>query len=176
MNPQAGGALLEVEWREFYIKDIFPTIQRGKRLVREKQSAGNTPYVSSSALNNGVDYFVSNSENIRRFANCISLANSGSVGSCFYEPFEFIASDHVTHLKNPKLNKWHYLFIATIMKRLSAKYNFNREISDSRISREKVLLPICQNGEIDYRFMETFSKSIANSRCNDYLKYCGCIS
>ncbi|MBQ9619880.1 MAG: restriction endonuclease subunit S, partial [Neisseriaceae bacterium] len=72
------------EWGEFFITDIFPKIQRGKRLIRENQISGIIPYVSSSALNNGVDNFIQvNHSSMRQFENCISLANSGSVGSAF---------------------------------------------------------------------------------------------
>ena len=131
-----------VIWKEFFIKDIFSSIQRGKRLTRDNQTKGDTPYVSSSAINNGVDNFISNNSGVRKFKSCLSLANSGSVGSCFYEPFEFVASDHITHLKKDELTSYHYLFIATMLNRLSEKYNFNREINDSRISREKVMLPV----------------------------------
>lgn len=133
--------------------------------------AGEIPYVSSSALNNGVDDYVSNNNGVRRFSNCLSLANSGSVGSSFYEPFEFVASDHITHLKNEKFNKYHYLFLATVTSRLSQKYNFNREINDKRISREIILLPLNDKGEPDYEYMEKYSKNLLCEKIQMYIKY-----
>lgn len=150
--------LSDREWKPFFLTELFSVIQRGKRLKSENHIPGEIPYVSSSALCNGVDNFISNRENVRIFSNCISLANSGSVGSSFYEPFSFVASDHVTHLKNEKYNKYHYLFIASIMNRLSQKYNFNREINDNRISREKIMLPIDTEGNLDLDFMEQYIK------------------
>lgn len=146
------------EWKPFFLTELFPVIQRGKRLKSENHIPGEMPYISSSALCNGVDNFISNTEKVRIFSNCISLANSGSVGSSFYEPFSFVASDHVTHLKNEKYNKYHYLFIVSIMNRLSQKYNFNREINDNRISREKIMLPIDSEGNLDLYFMEQYIK------------------
>lgn len=133
--------------------------------------AGEIPYVSSSALNNGVDDYVSNNNGVRRFSNCLSLANSGSVGSSFYEPFEFVASDHITHLKNEEFNKYHYLFLATVTSRLSQKYNFNREINDKRISREIILLPLNDKGEPDYEYMEKYSKNLLCEKIQMYIKY-----
>ena len=99
------------KWEAFSVKDIFSVIQRGKRLKTEDHIIGQTPYVSSSSLQNGVDDFVSNNKGVRRFKNCITLANSGSVGETFYQPFEFVASDHVTKLENPSFDKYIYLFI-----------------------------------------------------------------
>lgn len=133
--------------------------------------AGEIPYVSSSSLNNGVDGFVSNDNGVRRFSNCLSLANSGSVGSSFYEPFEFVASDHITHLKNKGFNKYHYLFLATMTSRLSQKYNFNREINDKRIAREIIFLPITDNGTPDYTYMEKYSKNLLREKIQRYIKY-----
>lgn len=162
------------EWKSFFIVDIFDTIQRGKRLKTADHLAGEIPYVSSSALNNGVDDYVSNNNGVRRFSNCLSLANSGSVGSSFYEPFEFVASDHITHLKNKEFNKYHYLFLATMTSRLSQKYNFNREINDKRISREIILLPLNDEGEPDYEYMEKYSKNLLCKKIQRYIKYVEC--
>jgi hypothetical protein len=163
--------LKDKEWKSFFIVDVFDTIQRGKRLKTADHLAGEIPYVSSSALNNGVDDYVSNNNGVRRFSNCLSLANSGSVGSSFYEPFEFVASDHITHLKNEEFNKYHYLFLATVTSRLSQKYNFNREINDKRISREIILLPLNDKGEPDYEYMEKYSKNLLCEKIQRYIKY-----
>lgn len=103
--------------------------------------------------------------------NGLSLANSGSVGSCFYEPFEFVASDHITHLKNEKFNIYQYIFIATVLNMLKEKYNFNREISDKRIGKEKVILPQKQN-DIDCDFCENNIKSKMVQKYNEYILYC----
>lgn len=159
------------EWREFFVTDLFTEIKRGKRLIREKQIEGNVPYVSSSAINNGVDAFIGNEENVRKFQNCLSLANSGSVGACFYEPFLFIASDHITHLKNKEYDKNIYIFIATIISRISGKYNFNREINDNRISREKILLPVNEKFEPDFKYMRQYINNILYKKINQYIKY-----
>lgn len=163
--------LADKQWNAFFIVDIFDVVQRGKRLKTADHLAGEIPYVSSSSLNNGVDDFVSNDNGVRRFSNCLSLANSGSVGSSFYEPFEFVASDHITHLKNKGFNKYHYLFLATMTSRLSQKYNFNREINDKRIAREIIFLPITDNGTPDYTYMEKYSKNLLREKIQRYIKY-----
>lgn len=165
-------SLKDKKWKEFFVVDIFPSIQRGKRLIKDNQISGNVPYVSSTAMNNGVDNFIQyDSKKMRKFKNCLSVANSGSVGSSFYEPFEYIASDHVTHLKNDKFNQYIYFFIATMTNRWSQKYNFNREINDPRISREKILLPVNSNDEPDYIYMEKYIKNIFYKKYSDYLEY-----
>lgn len=161
-------SLDEKQWKEFSIIDLFPFVQRGKRLTKAKQLDGSIPYISSTASNNGVDNYISNDKNIRKFSKCLTIANSGSVGACFYQPFEFVASDHVTHLKNDDMNEYVYLFISTMLNRLSEKYNFNREINDKRISREKILLPTDDKGNPDYKYMEQYIKNIMINKYNLY--------
>lgn len=161
-NIQIGGGgitpLNQKKWKEFYLSDIFTDIQRGKRLKTADHIQGNIPYVSSSAVNNGVDALIGNTAKIRKFADCLTLANSGSVGKTFYHKYEFIASDHVTALKSDRLNEYSYLFVATIVQRLENKYSFNREINDMRINKEKIVLPIDEFDKPDYAFMEQYVK------------------
>lgn len=162
--------LEEKQWKEFYLTEVFNDIQRGKRLTKHNQRAGDIPYVSSTAMNNGVDNFISNTEKVRQFSNCLSIANSGSVGSSFYHPYKFVASDHITHLKNEDMNMFVYLFLATMINRLKEKYNFNREINDKRVCREKIMLPINSEGEPDYIYMEQYIKNIMASKYKEYNK------
>lgn len=160
----------EKKWSDFFITDIFPEIKRGKRLIKANQKEGNIPYISSTALNNGVDNFISINEFMRVYSDCLSLANSGSVGSCFYEPFSYVASDHVTHLKNEEYSMYIYLFIASMIKRLSEKYNFNREINDKRISREKIVLPVDEEGCPDLKYMEQYMKNLIKKKYEKYIR------
>jgi hypothetical protein len=150
---------------------IFPIIRRGKRLKTADHTAGNKPYVSSSATNNGVDAFVSNDSAVRIFENCITIANSGSVGQAFFHPYSFVASDHITELKNTNFSAEIYQFLLPIISRLSEKYNFNHEINDVRIRRERIMLPATDDGEPDWSYMEQYSKAIQAQRIIAYLDY-----
>lgn len=163
--------LEEVEWKEFKFTDIFTKIQRGKRLTKGNQVEGDIPYISSTATNNGVDNFISNEEKVRKFDNCLTLANSGSVGSCFYQQYEFVASDHVTALQNKDFSKGVYLFLSSVIKRLEEKYSFNREINDARISRETVILPVDTTGNPNWQYMEDYVKRLELEQLENVLEY-----
>ena len=159
------------EWQPFYFNEIFTQIQRGKRLKKSDHKVGSKPYVSSSAANSGVDGFISNAEKVRKFNNCLTIANSGSVGSTFYHHYTFVASDHVTQLKNPDFNKYIYLFLAPVVSRLAEKYSFNREINDVRINREILLLPVDSESKPDWSFMESYSREHEQHCIDNYVKY-----
>jgi len=164
------GKSLCSNWKAFYFTEVFTEIQRGKRLKKADHRDGQTPYVSSTSLNNGIDGSIGNDGGVRIFNDCLTLANSGSVGCAFYHQYTFVASDHVTKLKRDGLDKYAYLFMIPIINRLSEKYSFNREINDERIKREKLLLPATDKGEIDFAFMSAFMKDIERNILNTTLK------
>ncbi len=175
-NGKYGGALQWVDyknvyWKVFEFNDVFREIQRGKRLTKANQIPGNTPYVSSSAINNGVDNFISNNQKVRKSSNSLSIANSGSVGSTFYHKYEYVASDHITSLRLDNADENIYLFMATIVKRLEEKYSFNREINDSRIQREKLILPVDESGNPNFKYMRDFIINMQKENIEKTLEY-----
>ncbi|MBS9782174.1 MAG: restriction endonuclease subunit S [Arcobacter sp.] len=171
---EMGGGQVEYQnttWKVFEFKEIFRKIQRGKRLTKKNQIAGKIPYISSTATNNGVDNFISNEENIRKSSYDLSIANSGSVGACFYHHYEYIASDHITSLKLENKDENIYLFLSTIIKRLEEKYSFNREINDKRIKNEKLILPCDEKGNPNWQYMSDFIKNIQKENIEKTLRY-----
>lgn len=161
----------KVEWKTFRFTEVFQEIQRGKRLTKANQTDGPTPYISSTSENNGVDAFIGNETGIRKFEDVLTLANSGSVGSTFYQQFEFVASDHVTALKSDNADKYAYLFLSTVVKRLEEKYSFNREINDTRIKREKLILPADKEGNPNFQYMSDFVKKLEFDKVQEVLEY-----
>lgn len=171
LAPKKLKPLDDKEWREFFVTEIFNHIQRGKRLTKANQIPGNIPYISSTALNNGVDNFIGNTADVRIFETCLTIANSGSVGATFFHPYKFVASDHVTALIKKGASKHLYLFLATALNQLASKYNFNREINDARMKREKLFLPVNEAGEPDYAYMEQYMVNMEYQQRMRYLEY-----
>lgn len=164
-------ALDEKEWAHFKMPQIFRLIQRGKRLKNADHVFGTVPYVSSTANNNGVDDYIEATPGTRVFGDCISLANSGSVGTAFYEPFDFVASDHVTALKTEGMSKYCYLFMTAIIEKQGSNFNFNREINDARIKNMQIMLPVTDSGEPDYEYMEQYAKNMMLRKYQQYLTF-----
>lgn len=162
-----------IKWKSFYIQRIFDKPQRGKRIIKENHKEGSIPLVSSYGQRNGVTHFVGNDDSVRKFANCISVANGGSsAGRAFYQPYTFIASDHVTQCWNTDLNQYQYLFLATVItKAFAGKYSFSHEISDPRLAKEKIMLPALPSGEPNYDYMEQYGKKMIAQKYQEYLDY-----
>lgn len=163
--------LSDREWKNFAVPYVFQNIQRGKRLKKADHISGIVPYVSSTANNNGVDAYIEATKGTRVFQNCISLANSGSVGSAFYEPFAFVASDHVTSLQRENTSQYVYLFLTAVLEQQKSNFDFNREINDLRIKKMRIMLPVDDNDEPDYQFMEDYMKELMVAKRKQYQEY-----
>jgi hypothetical protein len=147
------------EYKYFDFCQVFD-YQRGRRLITQNQIPGNIAYISSTALNNGLDNFINPPDFMTIHKNKLTLSNSGSVGYLFYHDYEFVVSDHCTviWLKGKELNKYIAVFLKPIFEKIKYRYNFGREISNDRIIKEKVYLPIDENENPDWDYMEEYVK------------------
>lgn len=120
------------------------------------------PYISSSAFNNGIDGYVALIDGLKSYKNCITMANSGSVGSCFYHEYTFVPSDHVhvMWLKELELSREIALFLIAILERNKNNFYFNKEISNNTIDEIELILPVNENDDPDWKYMECFIEQI----------------
>jgi hypothetical protein len=147
------------EYKYFDFCQVFDH-QRGRRLITQNQIQGDVAYISSTALNNGLDNLITPPDNMVIHKNKMTLSNSGSVGYLFFHDYEFVASDHITviWLKDRELNKYIAIFLKPIFEKIKYRYNFGREISNDRIVKEKIYLPVDNNGNPDWAYMEEYIK------------------
>ena len=154
------------KWKAFAFPSVF-RFKRGKRLIKLDQNDGNIAYISSTKINNGIDNYISPPNYMKVYNNAITLNNSGSVGHCFYHSYNFVCSDHCTVIsikdKSVQLNPYIAIFLKPIIESLKPKYNFAREISDSRLKKEKISLPVDSKGNPDWDYMEQYIKSLPYS-------------
>jgi hypothetical protein len=147
---------LKVElWKEFHIKDVFDCKTTKAMVETEK---GNIPYVTRTATNNGIHDFVSLDNYIENDSNCITIGAEGVYA--FYQDKPFVAGVKVYTLRNSNLNAYRALFICTLLNLQNFKYSYGRARILTKLKEEKILLPIKDNGEIDWQFMEDYIKNL----------------
>lgn len=156
------------KWIIFDFNVVF-SIERGDRLKTEDQIDGNIAYVSSTKVNNGIDNYIAPPDFMKIYENTMTLNNSGSIGYCFYHTYKFVASDHCTILeiqdKNIKLDLALFLFLKPIIETMKTKYGFAREMSNDRLSNEKIALPALKKSNKytpDWKYMKEYIKNISN--------------
>ena len=78
-----------MKWGELFISDVAEIIS-GRGIFDDERISGRIPYVTASAVNNGISYFIANTNETLE-SNCISVNSNGSVGYAFYHPYIVMA-------------------------------------------------------------------------------------
>lgn len=162
--------LNQKEWREFFIEDIF-NIKAGKRLTKADMKEGDMPFIGASDSNNGITNFVAN-KNSSLDSNVLGVNYNGSVVENFYHPYKAIFSDDVKRLELKKMegNQFIYLFIKTIILKQKLKFQYAYKFNEARMRRQKLLLPINENGNPDFDYMENYVKKMEYEKLRKYIE------
>lgn len=166
-------ALDEKEWDEFFIGDLFE-VSRPKARNKDDYDFGNTPFVASGALNNGVMKCCDAKQDEQLDAgNCITV--SPVDGSTFYQPMDFLgrggAGSSILMLRSDWLNLYLGQFIARTVQQTCSKYTYGHMGNKDSIKRERIMLPVTDVGEPDYEYMEQYSKNMMLRKYKQYLEF-----
>jgi len=159
--------LEEKEWREFWLNEIFSNIKRGKRHIEKNRKKWNIPYYSASKNNNWLTDFISNPKFV--------IYEKSIIYSTFWDAYftneKFTASDEIAILTNPNLNLFNWLFLCTSLNKNKIKYSFWRKAFINKIHRDKILVPVNQNKQPDWEYMEQYIKNIFIKKYTKALNY-----
>lgn len=151
------------EWKWFEYSELF-YISGSKTTPKEELESygkGKYPYVTTQAVNNGVENFY----NYCTEKGGVLTVDSAVLGFCSYQEQDFSASDHVEVL-TPKfeMNRYIALFLTTIINREQYRYSYGRKCSQIKLRLSRIKLPATPSGEPDWQFMEDYIKSLPNSK------------
>ena len=152
------GRIKRVKWKPFFMEDIF-NIYSSVRLTNADKTEGNRPFIGATDSNNGITSFVGNT-NSSLDVNVLGVNYNGSVVENFYHPYEAIFSDDVKrlHTKNISGNKYIYLFLKNTILKQKVKFEYGYKFNGERMSRTKIMLPIDDNGQPNYSYMEDYMR------------------
>lgn len=149
-------------WGWFVYNDLFDiVISKDGNLI--DALGGETPYISSTQLKNGISQWI-NTEPTHD-ANTISVARNGSVGSAFYHPYSYVASPDDVRIFTPKfkMNKYNAIFLITLIEKEKYRYAYGRKFGTKRMKSSKIKLPVNEQEHPDWHFMERYIKSLPAS-------------
>lgn len=164
----------EKEWEEFSIESLFELeTGKSKGLNHIEISQVGYNYLGATNQNNGVLCQVKVKKELIQKGNCIAFIRNGegSMGYSVYKAESFVATSDITAGYNIHLNRYNGTFITTIADRVRGKYNFGYKRSGSRLDKEKLLLPVTEEGTPDYYYMEQYMKNLEAKHLEIYLKY-----
>lgn len=156
-------------WADFFIEDIA-TISSGRDIYDAERVLGDIPYISSTSKDNGIGHFVGNS-NLTLESECLSVNRNGSVGYSFYHPYKGLFSNDCRKLKLKGGNGFAGRFIANQITMQREKYNYGYKMGTARLKRQKIMLPISEDGKPDWQFMEQYIKNLYCKKLKEYLDY-----
>lgn len=158
----------EKEWGEFFIADVSEILS-GRDIYASERTKGNTPYISATANNNGIGHFVGN-DNPTKETGCLSVNRNGSVGYSFYHPYEALFGNDCRKLRPKNQSKHVGIFISQQITRQRGKYGYGYKMGTARLKRQKIMLPINDQNEPDYDYMENYMKQLEYKKLTDYLE------
>lgn len=119
---------------------------------------GKTPYVTTSSKDNGVSEFVNEEPNSR--GRCLTVALNGSCGQVFFQSNDFITSGDNAVLKLKTEYNPHVLFyIGYQIYRQRWGFNYYRKLSEVRLRKFMIPMPINSKGEYDIDYIEKIVKN-----------------
>lgn len=174
--------LTDREWKAFYISDekdngIFKLraslsgIDKNKLVDCKDQSI---PYITRSDFNNGVAMFVGKEQKAKYKIDDGNVITIGlDTQTVFYQPHSFYTGQNIQVLYNEYLNKYVAKFIIPLLKMQVSKLSWGGNGATlGRLKRMQLLLPVSDDGQPDYVFMEEFIKEREAVKRKQYLDYC----
>lgn len=164
-------ALDEKEWNEYALEELF-SVGAGKRLTNADKIDGNRPFVGATDNSNGITGFVGN-RNTSCDKNVLGVNYNGAPCIAFYHPYECIFTDDVKrlHLLHHKDDEYVLLFFKAIVMQQRTKYSYGYKFKEKRMLRQKLMLPVDDDGKPDYAYMEQYAKNMMLRKYEQYLAF-----
>lgn len=156
-------------WGYFKLDDIVDDVYNGKSYNASDLIISDNDdymaYVTRTNENNGISMYVQNDDYIgKEKAGAITIGDT--TATAFYQPVDFIVGPHIIVVRASWFNVYTALFILALLDLEKYRYPvFGRAFTKELIKETKLYLPVDDNGEPDYAFMEDYIKGCAFS-CN----------
>lgn len=156
-------------WKGFKFKDIFEKIAQGRRLKKDDQIPGNTPFVMAGVTSTGVVNYISNP--VASFSkNSITI---DIFGNAFYRNYDFGAGDDtgVFWSETKNYSQDAMLFFTTTMgKSLERKFDYGNKLRSSQSLNLEMQL-LTKNYQLDLPSMETLISAVKKLVIKDVVLY-----
>lgn len=148
------------KWQAFVLDEIFD-IRATQSSIDKKNLvnlAGTIPYITRSDKNNGIDMFIGEQPNYKKDEGNV-LTIGLDTQTIFYQPIPFYTGQNIQVIRHSCMNRYNASFLIVAIKILLQKFNWGGNGATlTRLKRSKVFLPITDQHEIDWEFMEDYMR------------------
>lgn len=113
-----------------------------------------------SKFNNGIKYLVSKPNGETNPAKVISFGAENA--TFFYQEQEWISGRDMYYIDTTEMDKYACLFITACLQPIATKYSYNFGLFPDLLRKEKIKLPVDNNGNIDYTYMSQYMQTLEN--------------
>ena len=177
MNASLSEKLSAVKWGEFRLGDLFeinPTkyYRLGNDNIISKN--GMIPLVSNASIDNGVMGF-SNLPPLNK-GNSLSCSDTTlGAETMYYQKDDYIGYQHIQALV-PKFNRFNssiafFIISASRVATSNSQYDYGHKFNRDSMRKTIVFLPVCDNGFINFDFMESFIAELEAERVAELSAY-----
>jgi len=132
-------------------------VSKNTALPQNALEKGDTPYITTSSLNNGASGFYDIQSNVQ--GKCLTLALNGSVGEVFFQFEDFVTSgDNAVLTLKDEYNPYLLFYIATMIRNHKWRYNYYRKLNLTKLNKMQIPIPYKDN-ELDLDYIEQIVKN-----------------
>ena len=159
------------EWKPCRLSALGK-VESGRDIYALERVDGDIPYITSGSQNNGIGYFVDN-KNDTYDKGYIAFNRNGAVGLAFYHPYWSVMGNDCRklHLTEADANSYIGIFVATAISMQSKSFSYSRKLGTGRANKLQIMLPVTDDGQPDYGFMESFGRKMMSNKYNQYLTF-----
>jgi len=143
-------------YKKFKISELF--MVNKKPIVEYKNLNNIVPVISAKKINDGISKYENAQKNTFTGNKIVLITGgNGGAGLAFYQENDFSitsATIVLTPKYNIKLNKYIGIYIQYKLSNYKKKYSRGFGWSIERINNDIISLPITENNEIDYKYIE----------------------
>lgn len=156
-----------MEWKPFTLSEIAD-IGSGRDIYEAERIEGDTPYVTAGTRNNGIGYFVGNT-NDTLTSDVIVLNRNGAVGNAFYHPYRvLVGNDCRTVRLHEEVDADCKRFVASTISEQRACFSYSRKLGTARAQKMRIMLPVDGTGDPDWDYMDGY---VASKRAKLLARY-----
>lgn len=158
-------------WKEFRVGELFNIFLSKDDLKPNELEVGDTPLISSGQANNGIiAYIVSDTAKLWS-KNTLTV---DMFGKCFYQKQDYYCVSHgrvnILQLKEQKSERV-MKFLAAVIEKQTDSFNYTEMCTSNKLKNIVINLPVSDEKEPDYRYMEDFMKSMEEKVKNTLDKF-----
>ena len=167
--------LNDVEWGEFKVggnNGIFKVSNsKPYHKVNLTISSKGIPYVTRTSMNNGLEDLIVDANYEKNPKNTISLGAENA--DFFFQGIDYISGNKMYSISNNKITREVGLFLVQVFRQSIKEcgFGYGKGLTGTRFKNRYVMLPVDENNNPNWHFMEEYIKERESKQRNDLKEY-----